>query len=345
MKRVLWWLAVCALVLCASSACFADLQYTEESKITGGAAAGAMKFAGVFSKDARQATQGSTATISIKGNKMRHESSLGVAEIYDLDARRVVSIDMKHKTYSVITFDEMRAQIEEAKRKAAEQQAKSQKGKSGQEQIKITPKIKITPGSNTKQLLNYTAKEVKTRVDMELESQDPKNKGETANTWVNSDAYVAPVKGHEELKRFYAKMAKELDWVPGAVFGGNAQISQPMVQYRKSITNLSGMPLLSYVSVGMGPNPGTTGQAAAAQPTPEEKKGNAVSKGLGGMFGGIGKHKSKDESEQQPKAGAQGGSLMDMTIQVTSVSSNPVDATLFAIPAGFKQVEAKKEVR
>ena len=49
---------------------------------------GAMKFAGVFSKDARQATQGTTSTISFKGNKMRREDSLGQVEIIDLDARQ-----------------------------------------------------------------------------------------------------------------------------------------------------------------------------------------------------------------------------------------------------------------
>ena len=70
--------------------------------------------------------------------------------------------------------------------------------------------------------------------------------------WVNSDAYIAPVKGYEEMKKFYMKMAKELDWLPGTMFGGNSQISQPMVgDRRKSAAILNGMPLLSFVSVGM----------------------------------------------------------------------------------------------
>ncbi|HMC30978.1 MAG TPA: hypothetical protein VKL99_09100, partial [Candidatus Angelobacter sp.] len=59
-------LLVLMLVCSLSGACFADFQYTETSKITGGAAVGAMKFVGVFSKDARQATQGATSTISLK---------------------------------------------------------------------------------------------------------------------------------------------------------------------------------------------------------------------------------------------------------------------------------------
>jgi hypothetical protein len=138
------------------------------------------------------------------------------------------------------------------------------------------------------------------------------------------------------------KMAKELDWVPGTMFGGNTQISQPLVEYRKSTANLNGMPLLSYVSVGMGPNPGTTGQAvAAANPSPEKKEGNVISKGLGGMLGGFGK-KNKNDSAKQDASGQSGGSLMDMTTEITSVSNASIDASLFEIPAGYKQVEAKK---
>jgi hypothetical protein len=322
-----------------------DVQYTEEQKITGGAATGAMKMAGIFSKDARQAMQGSTMTVSLKGNKMRHESSLGTAQIFDLDARRVIDIDLKHKTYSVTTFEQMKEQLAEAKRKAAEEQAKRAGKKGDDTKVTIKPKISITPGTGSKEILNYTAKETKVRVDMEMEAQDSKGNNQSGNTWVNSDNYVAPVKGYEEVKRFYMKMAKELDWVPGAVMQNNPnfQINQPMVEYKKRLNEMNGMPLLSYVSVGMGPNPGTTGQNAA--PTPEKKEGNAITKGLGGMMGGFGRHKPKDSSDDDiAKSGSPqtGGSLMDMTTTVTSVSNSPVDAALFDVPAGFKQVEKKE---
>ncbi|HLW54223.1 MAG TPA: hypothetical protein VKW06_15410 [Candidatus Angelobacter sp.] len=335
MKRLVPCAMALAFVVFAAVAGFGDAQYTEQTKITGGAMAGAMKFVGVFSKDAKQATQGTTTTISVKGNKMRRESSLGTAEIYDLDGRKFISLDLKHKTYSVMTFDELRQQMAEARRKAAEQQAKSHKG--SDTQVKITPKIQVTPGTGSKTILGHSAKEVKSRIDMQVEAQDARQKSESGNMWVNADTYVAPVKAYEDVKRFYVRMAKELDWVPGEAFGssGNVQISQPMVEYNKSLNSLTGMPLLSYVSVGSGPNPGTTGQAAA-QATPEKKEGNVVTRGIGGVF----HKKQKDDSSQQ--AGGAGGSLMDMTTEVTSITPGAVDAGLFTIPEGFKQVEAKK---
>jgi hypothetical protein len=337
MKRGIALTLASMLLFTLSTPCFADFQYTETTKITGGAAAGAMKFVGVFSKDARQATQGATSTISFKGNKMRREDSLGQIEIIDLDGRRITQIDTKKKTYSTITFDEMRARMEEARKKAAAEQAK--RNKEQPSQVKITPKVTITPGAGSKKILDYTAKETKMRVDMEMTSDDPKAKGQTANMWVDSDSYIAPVKGYDEVKHFYQRMAKELDWVPGTMMGGNAQIAPAMVEYRKSATALNGMPLLSMVSVGMAGQPGAPQQASHDD---QKSSGNPITGGIGGLFG---KKKKKDDAAQDDKSDSKpsgaAGSLMDTTSEVTSVSTSAVDANLFKIPDGYKQVEAR----
>jgi len=270
---------------------------------------------------------------------MRREDSLGQIEIIDLDGRSITQIDTKKETYSTITFDEMKARMEEARKKAAEQQAK--RNKEQPSQVKITPKITITPGSGTKKLLDYTAKETKMRVDMEMTSDDPKAKGQSANMWVDSDAYIAPVKGYDEVKRFYQRMAKEMDWVPGAMMGGNAQIAPAMVEYRKSATALNGMPLLSLVSVGMAGQPGAPQQTSHDD---QKSSGNPITGGIGGLFG---KKKKKDEAAQDDSSNSKPvgapGSLMDTTTEVTSVSTNAVDANLFKVPDGYKQVETKGE--
>jgi hypothetical protein len=159
--------------------------------------------------------------------------------------------------------------------------------------------------------------------------------------WVNSDSYIAPVKGYDEVKRFYQRMAKELDWVPGAVLGANPQITPAMVEYRKSAATLNGMPLLSLVSVGMAGQPGAPQQAS--HDDQKESTGNPITHGIGGIFG---KKKKKDDAAQDDKSGSPtpsgtAGSLMDTTTEVTSVSTSAVDAGLFKIPDGYKQIQAK----
>jgi hypothetical protein len=267
---------------------------------------------------------------------------MGQVEIIDLDGRRIIHIDNKKKTYSTMTFDEMRAQIEEARKKVAEEQAKHNKEQASQ--VKIVPKVTIPTGTGSRKLLDYTAKEMKMRVDMEMTSDDPKAKGQTANMWVDSDSYIAPVKGYDEVKHFYQRMAKELNWVPGAMVGGNAQIAPAMVEYRKSATALNGMPLLSLVSVGMAGQPGA--QPQASQNDQKQSSGNPITSGIGGLFG---KKKKKDDAAQQDdKSGSSNsapsgaaGSMMDTTTEVTSVSTSAVDASLFNIPEGYKQIQAK----
>jgi hypothetical protein len=339
MNRAIAWTLASVLLFTLSTPCFADFRYTETAKITGGAAAGAMKFVGVFSKDARQITQGTTSTISFKGNKMRREDSLGQVEIIDLDGRRITQIDTKKKIYSTMTFDETRARMEEARKKSAEQQAK--RNKEQPSQVKILPKVTITPGTGSKKLLDYTAKETRMRVDMEMTSDDPKTKGQTANMWVDSDSFIAPVKGYDEVKHFYQRMAKEMDWVPGAMLGGNPQIAPAMVEYRKNATTLNGMPLLSMVSVGMAGQPGSPQQTSRDEQ--KQSSGNPLSNGIGGLFGK--KKKKDDAAQQEDKSGSTPnsppGSLMDTTTEVTSVSTASVDMSLFQIPAGYKLVENK----
>jgi len=110
------------------------------------------------------------------------------------------------------------------------------------------------------------------------------------------------------------------------------------VELRKSTARLTGLPLLQYTSMGMGtPQPANTNPSTEEQP---KSSGNPISKGLGGLFG----RKKDDNSQKQASStNSAGGSFMDTTTEVTSVSNTAIDASLFEIPAGFKQVENKKE--
>ena len=333
--------AISLILIFSITSCFADFKYTEKSKVTGGSMMGAVKFAGAFSKDAKQITQGMNSTLTFKGNKMRRDDDLGNAEIYDLDGRRIIHIDTRHKTYSVITFDEMRARIQEERRKAAEQQAKS---KDKNAQVTITPKVQITAGSGTKELLGQTAKETKIRVEMEVQSDDPKNKGQSGTFWATTDSWLAPVKGADEVKRFYTRLAKELDWLPGEMAaGGNVQIAPAMSEIHKDVANLKGLPLLQYISIG-GSGTGQPGQSDSKAESSPSTPGGAIAKGIGGLFGKKKKkedEQSKDSASTDSKPASPANSLMDMTVEVTSISTDPVDKALFDIPEGYKQVEDK----
>jgi hypothetical protein len=356
------------VLLCAILPAYGDFKYTESSKVTGGAMNGMMKFAGAFSKQARQATGPMESTTYVKGNRMRKDQTDGHTQIFDLDARRIIYIDNQKRTYSIVTFDQMRAAMKRARAQAQTQNASQpQPQDQPRPNVQVTPKVDVTRTGKTATILNLPASEVQMNLDMEMQSTDPKSQGQSASMWMKSDSWVTPnIPGYEELTAFSRKMAHELDWVPGTLFGGNPQMSQGMAQLGQHADELKGFPVLQYISMGMAAS-GQTSQGGQAQqpqqPQPKPADSQSVSpltspsaalaKSFGGMFGHR-KKQNQDQTAQDGSAGAQTsgqpaappstqGSLMDMTVQVTSYSSDTLDADLFEPPSGYTQVQSDTE--
>ena len=286
---------------------------------------------------------------------MRTEHADGRIEIIDLDGKRFINIDTAKKTYSSMTFDEFKAALQRAQERAKEEQAKEVSKHPEAANVKITPKIDMQETGATRTVLNLPTKEVKMKIDMQIESTDPKaqEKAQSMSMTVNSDSWIAAsVPGYSEVKEFYVKLAKELDWLPGAMgsmagMNMNPQMGPAMEEFRKNAVKLQGMPLLQTMSMGMG----AQGQQVQAPPPQQDTSQNqdskpasakdAITKGLGGMFG----HKKKDQDssnssgDSASKPASDSGSLMDMQTEVTSYSSSSLDKGLFEIPAGFTQVQ------
>jgi hypothetical protein len=106
------------------------------------------------------------------------------------------------------------------------------------------------------------------------------------------------------------------------------------------------MPLLSMVSVGMAGQAGAPAPSSQSSDDKKQSSGNPITSGIGGIFG---RKKKKDDAAQQDNGSASSsatpagtpGSLMDTTMEVTSVSTSAVDASLFQVPEGYKQIQAK----
>ena len=358
------------VVFAASSAALADFKYSETSQVTGGMMHSMMKFAGAFSKNARQANGPMQSTIYVKGNRLRRDESMGKIHIIDLDGRRMIDIDNTQHTYSVVTFDQMRLAMQQAQAQAQAKLAEERAKHPDQPppNVKVTPKVQVTPTGAARNLLNLPAKEVKMRLDMEMESDDPRAKGQQVNTWFTTDSWLAPdVPGYGEIREFYQRMAKELDFIPATMFGSASPMQMnpaAMSEFQKQSANLQGIPLLQYVSMGMGATgqPGAAGAPPQGQQPPDSSQQQkpqvnatdvmmpqvAVAKALGGKLFGR-KKKQQEESADNGQSGTASttppsgastpGSLMDMTVQVTSYSSDSLPGSLFDIPAGYTQVQ------
>jgi hypothetical protein len=357
--------------LFAGTLCHADFKYTQQSQVTGGSLVSMTKTLGVFSKNARQVTEPQLSTTMVKGGRMRQEHADGTVEIIDVEGKRFINIDTNKKTYTTMTFDEFKAAMQRAQERAKEEQAKQTEKHPEAANVKIVPKMHSEETGATKTILNLPTKEVKWRLDMEMQSTDPnaqaqaqaQGQAQSATMTLNSDSWIAEsVPGYDEMQQFYIKMAKELNWLPGtmgSMVGMNSQMGSAMDEFRKNAIKVKGMPLLTTVSMGMGVSGMPADQAgqpaqqpAPAQPTSDSSSSvptntkDAITKGLGGMLGGFGKKKKQQQDQQASTDSTQtagSNSLMDTTTQVTAYSSDTLDKSLFDVPAGYVQVPSNPD--
>jgi hypothetical protein len=185
---------------------------------------------------------------------------------------------------------------------------------------------------------------------------------------VTMDMWVASgVPGYGEVREFHKRMAEKINWNPGGnMFAANPQVSGGMAEAYKEVAKLDGMPVQQTISMGMAGQPGAAEGGASpaqqqqsqpqAQQQPAERPsvGGALGSALGGRFG-LGRKKPADQqasSDNPPASGGQAssgsgapGSLLEMTTELSTFSSNAVDPSLFEVPAGFKKVESDMKKR
>lgn len=324
---------VTGILTLASSALLADFSYQEKSTLTGGAMLSMLKVAGVFSKGAREAREPIVSTVAVKGDKMVHRSNLHTS-IIDLNAQTITSIDNQKKTYTVMTFEQMRQMMDQMAQKMHQQNPDDP-------QMEI--KVSAENTGKTQAINGVDAKEVMVKIEMMM--NDPKSK-QQGSIPITIDTWIGPrVDGYGQISDFYKRMADKIGWTPGSnMFAGRPDIAKGMSEAYKEVAKLNGTPVYETMTMG------GTGQPGAAPPpnTDAQQQDQKKEKpSIGGLFGrglGVkrGKSSSDDQQQQQSSGNGNPGSLMEMNIEFSNFSPAPVDDAQFSIPAGFKQVEPKQ---
>jgi hypothetical protein len=345
---------VLGLCLGLPSAVFADFQYTETTKVTGGSVVSMMKLAGKFSKQARQANEPMTSTVLVKGNRMAHINR-DSTEIVDLDRETITHIDNNKRQYSVLSFQQMKQKMEQAAKQMGQKDSKAD--------VKFKASVRNTGA--TKQVAGLVTKE--SILTLSIEGKD-KESGQSGSMDFTNDMWMASdVPGYAEVRDFELRYAEKLGFMTsgglGSIMKMQAGMGQGMGEMVKEMSKLKGVPVLQIMRVGSMPN-GQPLPAASEAPLPASKDpempsaGEAAQEGaasaltsrlgsLGGLgsgLGGFGRKKKEQPKEQQTsKQAPQGGAVvfMESSTELASFSSGSVDASRFEVPAGYKQVQEK----
>jgi hypothetical protein len=351
-------LGLCTLLTTPS---FADFRYDETTQITGGTIVSMMKFVGVFSKDAKKTMDPITSTVLVQGNRMARINP-DHTEIIDLDKETITTIDHKKKQYTVMTFNQMKQQMEEAMKKAKEQQAKAKPAEpqgNGAPPPKLNFKVNVRNTAATKHVAGLDAKE--SILSMQLEATDQQS-GQTGSLAITNDMWMAPeIPGYDEVRDFNKRFAVKMGVVFGDTFKPMVAAMQPgsavgMAEMAKEMSKLNGVPVMQVMRMGSTTN-GQPLPAASEAPLPasngpstgdvaKQSVSSAITSKLGG-FGGFGK-KKKDPAQQDQQAPDQSKSgqadtptqsvLMESSTQMASFSSAPINSSQFSVPAGYAQI-------
>jgi len=360
MQRALLWL----VFLTPATVYSADYTYQQTTQLTGGSLLHMMKSVGMFSSQARHIGDPIVSTIYLKDNRLANVSPDNI-EIIDLDKETITQIDVQKKTYTVMTFAQMKQAIENARAQMQQQAAAQQPQPAANpdaQNVKLSFDAKVRNTGAQKQISGLESDESILTLTVNATDTQTQQSGSMALT---NDMWMVPaIPGYEQIRDFYERFgAKMSDATVGLgfdfsrMFAQNPGAGQAVSQMAEEMKKLKGVPIMQVMRVGTTTN-GQPLPAASEAPLPPDSSssspsagqvakaglGSAISSRLGGFGFGKKKDTSQDQNANQNANTAQtqqaNAILMETQITTSNFSSAPVDPSHFDVPAGYKQVES-----
>jgi len=302
----------------------------------------------------KECTKGTTK-FSGKFSSLMNKGAKEATSITRLDKELIWNLDPDKKTYTELTFEQMRKMMESmGSLGGILNQAKADSLRKAMEKLSSTVEVNKTGEKKTISGLECE------RVILTMRSEIKDTIGNvTDTTWVKNDLWMAPIdKVSSELRNFDLKMAEKMGFAEGGPMAGLLnQYADAMKKLQDKLKELNGYPLASTFSIVTTTHAQDKAKAEAPvkdttqqQTAQEEETPITEQKGVKSALGGLFKKKAKEETkkkeeqkqkEEQEKALAPQGPkiVVEVTTETQSISTSSVDASLFEIPAGYKKVE------
>jgi hypothetical protein len=283
--------AALGIIFLASRFTFADASYQETTQITGGSMVAPLKSMSFLSKSMRDMLAPTTTTTMIHGNQ-KAVVSKDFTEITDLDKETVTHIDNLHKTYTVVTFAQMRQafqQMPKQMQQAQDQakQAQQQQPQQPKSDLKTSFDVSVKNTGVSKEINGLTAQEQLVTLQMHVTDPNAPPTQTSAVTYVvTTDAWISPdppeVKEIQDFdKRFGQKLMEGVDLSafkaqmtqmhdmsqnPGMsqMFAGKPGSAEAMAEMGKEMAKLQGTRVMEVTRMG-GSGTGPAGAQNSAQ--------------------------------------------------------------------------------
>jgi hypothetical protein len=337
-------IAIGALIAAAPSL-HADVRSEERSRV---------EFAGLFGKvvnlfGGKAAKEGVVSTHALKGGRMAMLGDSG-GQIIDLNEEKIYTVDAKRKSYTVMTFAELRRQMEEARKKAADDLRKEQERAAkekkdapppSQNETELDVDFNVKNTGEKKQINGFDTHETVMTITLREKGKTLEQSGGLVLT---SDMWLAPkMPAMKEISDFYLRYAQQLGgpMVQGAspedmatAMAMYPAMKQAIARMNAESGKLEGTPVLTTVNIDAVKSAEQI--AAEAQSKEEESKPSAKG-GLGGLVGGMARRAAQRKSEAKNEAKDR-ATFMTITSEMLKMSTD-VSAADVAVPAGFTQAK------
>jgi hypothetical protein len=325
--------AIAALVAGAAVPLTADVKTQERTQVRfEGALGRVVNFFG-----GRGAREGIVNTIAVQGDRMMSTNE-NTGEIVDLAEEKVYQLDLKRKQYTVVTFAELRKQMEDAMAKARADADKQQgrKGDDPQREYEVDVAVKET--GQTRQVAGHATKESVMTITVREKGKTLEDGGMVMETslWLAAD--VPALKELNDFRMRYAQKLYGPVMAQAAADMTQAMAMYPMMKdamarFQEEGRKLQGTALSSVMRFQLAGN--AQGQSA-------EAGGGAPPGGIGGLMGGLGRlgrrKKAEEPAAAEPGTPATPGRVTIMTTTTETLQiGTSVAAAEVALPAGFKQ--------
>ena len=324
------WLVAATTGLLSIATAFADLQYEMTSRATGGAIVN-IPIVGGRLKEPHATTH------YLKGNRMATVTK-STSSIWDLDAGTVTTVNTDKKTYSVMTFEQMRQMMEDSMKKMQEAMGKQKND------VDYTWKVNVEDAREDKFMAGFNAHHF--ILTMTGEATDAAS-GNAAGSKMVIDSWMAKdIPGMKEYHDFHKRMAEKmgLDVSSGINPMVRAQLGKGWEAAAKEMTKMQGFAVLSVVK-SISTQNGQDVMAPEGQKGPSagdvarEGAAGAVMGRLPGGLGGFGKKKKAEEPVAARPGNMVPATQLEFTTELTKLVDGGFDSSVFSVPSGFKQVD------
>lgn len=332
-------LLVAICLVFASAPLGADVRTDERTRVELAGMLGRMVnlFGGKGARD------GVRSTVAVKGSR-KITMSDDVGQIVDLSEEKIYTLDVRRKTYQVITFADLRRQMEEAREKAAAAAREEAKKNTAdapppatQNENNVEFDLDVRNTGQTRTINGFETRQAIVNVTVREKGKTVEQSG---GLGINTELWLAPqMPAMKEIVDFELRYAKQL-YGPVVAGASPQDMASVMAMYpvirpaleraNAEAGKLEGTAIMSVTKVEAIKS---AEQLAQEQAQRKEDSKVSVTGGVGGLLGGLARRtaQQKVQGDVTPRA-----TVMTVTNELLKVSTQVADAEM-AIPAGFKQ--------